>query len=162
MTTKGDNNLEFLFEYGLFLAKAVTVVVACLAVVGFVAAVAMKKKQARGDMEVEDLSADFHQLKEQVEAQLLPETERKKWHKERKKQKKAQKQPDGTAYVIDFKGSIDAREVEQLRQEVSALLLVADPAKDEVIIRLESPGGWCMVTGWQPASLAAFVMAAFR
>ncbi|MDU5848888.1 MAG: protease SohB, partial [Cronobacter sakazakii] len=40
----------------------------------------------------------------------------------------------------DFKGSIDAHEVSALREEVTAVLAVAKPA-DEVLVRLESPGG---------------------
>ncbi|WP_144290841.1 protease SohB, partial [Cronobacter sakazakii] len=37
-------------------------------------------------------------------------------------------------------GSIDAHEVSALREEVTAVLAVAKPA-DEVLVRLESPGG---------------------
>ena len=43
-------------------------------------------------------------------------------------------------FVLDFKGDIAATQVEQLRQEVTALLAVATK-KDEVIVRIESPGG---------------------
>ncbi|BFO10311.1 hypothetical protein GGER_28210 [Serratia rubidaea] len=43
-------------------------------------------------------------------------------------------------YVLDFKGSMDAHEVSSLREEVSAVLAVAT-AQDEVLLRLESPGG---------------------
>ena len=42
--------------------------------------------------------------------------------------------------MIDFNGSMDAHEVEALREEVTAVLAVAQPA-DEVVVRLESPGG---------------------
>lgn len=42
--------------------------------------------------------------------------------------------------MLDFKGSIDAHEVSALREEVTAVLAVAKPA-DEVLVRLESPGG---------------------
>ncbi|PUY57103.1 protease SohB, partial [Cronobacter sakazakii] len=43
-------------------------------------------------------------------------------------------------YVLDFKGSIDAHEASALREGVTAVLAVAKPA-DEVLVRLESPGG---------------------
>lgn len=43
-------------------------------------------------------------------------------------------------YVIDFKGSMDAGEVSSLREEVSAVMAVAEKG-DEVLLRLESPGG---------------------
>ena len=41
---------------------------------------------------------------------------------------------------MDFDGDIKASEVEPLRQEISAVLLMAEK-QDEVLIRLESPGG---------------------
>ena len=43
-------------------------------------------------------------------------------------------------WVIDFKGSMDAHEVSSLREEITAVLTVATP-QDQVVVRLESPGG---------------------
>lgn len=56
-----------------------------------------------------------------------------------------QKQKDGlfcpkNLFVINFKGSIKADEVQSLRQKISAILDVATD-KDEVIVNLTSPGG---------------------
>ncbi|CAH0532991.1 putative protease SohB [Vibrio stylophorae] len=48
-------------------------------------------------------------------------------------------------FVLDFNGSIDAKEVTSLREEVSAILAIAN-ADDEVLVRLESGGG--MVHGY--------------
>jgi serine protease SohB len=48
-------------------------------------------------------------------------------------------------YVLDFKGSIDAKEVASLREEITAIVSVATP-QDEVFVRLESGGG--MVHGY--------------
>nr|WP_275661665.1 protease SohB [Cronobacter sakazakii] len=42
--------------------------------------------------------------------------------------------------VLDFKGSIDAHEVSALREGVGGVRAVENPA-DEVLVRLESPGG---------------------
>lgn len=42
--------------------------------------------------------------------------------------------------MLDFDGDVKASEVEPLRQEISAVLLLAE-AEDEIVIRLESPGG---------------------
>ena len=52
-------------------------------------------------------------------------------------------------FVLDFKGSIDAKEVASLREEVTAILAVAREG-DEVLLRLESGGG--MVHGYGLAS----------
>ncbi|HJL62536.1 MAG TPA: protease SohB, partial [Pseudomonadales bacterium] len=69
----------------------------------------------------------------------------KKRHKEEAKvQKQEAKSGDGErkprVYVVDFEGDVQASGVSQLREEVTAILSVAED-KDEVIVRLESPGG---------------------
>ena len=51
--------------------------------------------------------------------------------------------------MVDFKGSIDAGEVASLREEISAILTIADKG-DEVIVNVESGGG--MVHGYGLAS----------
>ena len=42
--------MEFLFEYGLFLAKAITIVGAFVVIVGVIAGAAMKQKPAKGQL----------------------------------------------------------------------------------------------------------------
>ena len=65
----------------------------------------------------------------------------KAFEKEEKQKSKAipEEEPN-RLFVIDFKGSIDAKEVNCLREEVTGVLAVAD-AGDEVLVRLESSGG---------------------
>ena len=43
-------------------------------------------------------------------------------------------------FVLDFKGDVQASEVTGLREEITAILSIAEEA-DEVMVRLESPGG---------------------
>ena len=43
--------------------------------------------------------------------------------------------------MIDFDGDIKASDTDTLRRSVSAVLSVADPKTDEVVVRLESGGG---------------------
>jgi len=52
-------------------------------------------------------------------------------------------------FVINFKGDIEAAGVESLREEVTAILL-SHSKNDEVVIKLESPGG--LVSGYGLAS----------
>ena len=56
-------------------------------------------------------------------------------------------------FVLDFHGDIKATEVQQLREEISTLLTVAQ-AEDEVIVRLESSGGMVHAYGLAAAQLA--------
>ncbi|WP_094751952.1 protease SohB [Psychromonas sp. CD1] len=150
--------MEFLLDFGLFLAKAVTIVVAILTLVGMLFALSSKQKSKKGDLEIIDLSEQLEDTKKCLEEQLLSDAELKSRHKTQKKAAKCKKSamkkmakngdfkaPVAQLYVIDFKGSIDAKEVVSLREEISAILSVAT-AQDEVFMRLESGGG--MVHGY--------------
>ena len=56
------------------------------------------------------------------------------------KNKRKSKNDSQQVFVLDFDGDIKASAVKHLREEISTLISTAD-AGDEVIIRLESPGG---------------------
>lgn len=56
-------------------------------------------------------------------------------------------------YVLDFYGDIKASHVAQLREEISAILTIAEKG-DEVIVRLESGGGMVHAYGLAAAQLA--------
>ena len=156
--------MEFLYEYGLFLAKTVTFVVAVIAIVTVIAASAIKQKHKKGELEITDLSEQFEDVEQEVVHALLNKEELKQKEKEDKKlakekakenKKKAksvnesEQDSKSKVFVIDFKGSIDAKEVSSLREEVTAILSVATK-EDEVFVRLESGGG--MVHGYGLAS----------
>ncbi|EMC4398562.1 protease SohB [Cronobacter sakazakii] len=146
--------MNLLAEYGLFLAKIVTVVMAIAIVIALIANLTQRKKAQRGELRVTRLGEEYKEMKEEVAAALLDPHQHKQWHKNQKKKNKQEAKaakarakrgdaaPAGkpTLYVLDFKGSIDAHEVSALREEVTAVLAVAKPA-DEVLVRLESPGG---------------------
>lgn len=141
--------MEFLYEYGLFIAKALTIVVAVLLAVGGIIGLASKQKPPKGHLEITSLSERLEEITEHARHMLMTKDELKKHHKEQKKADKVAKKSAKTAvkdikkgqlFVIDFNGSMDAHEVEQLREEVTAILCVAK-GEDEVLVRLESGGG---------------------
>lgn len=138
-------SLDFLYEYGLFLAKTITFVIAFIAIVITIAATAVKQKSRKGDLEITDLNEQFEEIEDEVIHHLLTKEELKEKEKQDKKAEKAKKKDESSdkksrLFVLDFNGSIDAKEVGALREEVTALLTVATP-DDEVFIRLESGGG---------------------
>ena len=160
--------MEFLYEYGLFLAKVVTFVIAVIAIVAVIASTAIKQKHKKGELEITDLSEQFEEVEEEIIHALLNKEELKQKEKADKliakkkaKQEKTQAKENAKSgtehviegkskvFVVDFKGSIDAKEVSSLREEVSAILSVATK-NDEVFVRLESGGG--MVHGYGLAS----------
>lgn len=150
--TQGEN-VELLAQYGLFLAKIATVVVAIAVIAAIIVNLAQRKKQ-RGELRVTNLSEHYKEMKESLAVALLDGPQQKQWHKaQKKKQKQEAKaakaraklgnvEPEGKprAWVLDFKGSMDAHEVNSLREEITAVLAAAK-ARDQVVIRLESPGG---------------------
>ena len=146
--------MDLLSEYSLFLAKIATVVIAIAIVATIIVNVAQRRKQQRGELRVTRLSEQYKDMQEEMAVSLLDPHQQKLWHKAQKKKLKQEAKAakaqakqgkpvaDGRAklYVLDFKGSMDAHEVTSLREEVTAVLAVATP-QDEVLVRLESPGG---------------------
>ncbi|MEI6896606.1 MAG: protease SohB [Psychromonas sp.] len=150
--------MEFLFEYGLFLAKAITFVITVAVLLIVIITLTSKQKSKKGEIELNDISEQLNETKKAIQEQLLAPAQLKEHHKKEKKQqkekdklaKKMAKEGDQSScltqlYVIDFKGSIDAKEVTSLREEITAIISVASE-KDEVFVRLESGGG--MVHGY--------------
>ncbi|RYV02095.1 protease SohB [Shewanella sp. OPT22] len=144
--------MEFLFEYGLFFAKAVTLVVALIAIIIVVASTA-KHKPERGELKITNLSEEFKELVHHLKHEFLSKKEYKAYEKslkaEKKAKEKAEDKTEPKTFVIHFKGSIDAHEVSSLREEVTAILAIADKT-DEVVVTIESGGG--MVHGYGLAS----------
>ncbi|MDH0448162.1 protease SohB [Shewanella sp. GD04112] len=146
--------MEFLYEYGMFLAKAVTIVIALVAVIIVVLASTVKHKSDKGELRITNLSEELEDLKHSLKEELLSKKQFKAYEKqlkadEKAKEKAAEEDNKGKVFVIDFKGSIDAAEVASLREEISAILTIAEKG-DEVVVNVESGGG--MVHGYGLAS----------
>ena len=151
--------MELLSEYGLFLAKIVTVVLAIAAIAAIIVNVAQRNKRQRGELRVNNLSEQYKEMKEELAAALMDSHQQKQWHKaQKKKHKQEAKAAKAKAklgevatdskprvWVLDFKGSMDAHEVNSLREEITSVLAAFKP-QDQVVLRLESPGG--MVHGY--------------
>ena len=145
--------MELLSQYGLFLAKIATMVIA-IAVVAVLIVNLTQRKRQRGELRITRLSEQYQEMQEEMALALLDTHQQKLWHKAQKKKHKQeakaakakaklnapQDKVTPRVYVLDFKGSMDAHEVASLREEVTAVLAVATP-QDQVVVRLESPGG---------------------
>ncbi|WP_112288849.1 protease SohB [Rahnella sp. AN3-3W3] len=144
--------MDLLSLYGLFLAKVVTVVIAIGALIILVIGLRHRKSHSKGELQLIDLGEQYREMQREMRSARMNPAELKIRSKELKnkdkaeaKQKKLQAKTGGSKskpclYVLDFKGSMDAHEVTSLREEISAVLAVATP-EDEVLLRLESPGG---------------------
>ena len=149
--------MEFLFEYGLFFAKTVTFVVALVIILSLLVGASQKAKQShgKGHLEVTSLNPQFEDLKETMLLATTDELQQKDQEKELAKAKKKEKaeakkalkkstgaadEPRSKVFVLNFQGDISASEVSHLREEITAVLTQATE-RDEVVLRLESPGG---------------------
>lgn len=161
--------MEFLTEYGLFLAKVATFVVAAIILASVIMSATQRERDDHdgdGELKIRKLNDQYRKLKESIQARLMSEVEQKAWQKKKKKERKAEKKaakhhkedesesPEKSRiYVIDFDGDIKASDTDTLRRAVSAVLSVANPATDEVVVRLESGGGLVHAYGLASAQL---------
>ena len=119
--------MQFLSQIGMFALQAIVIVAALLVLISGVVSIGRKPKP---QLEITSLNNEASQVTMQMQKAVLGKaTKIKKNKKTRPK-----------AFVIDFVGDIKAGQVEQLRQEVSAILSIATQ-DDQVIARIESPGG---------------------
>ncbi len=141
-------------EYGLFLLKVVTIVVAIIVVIGVAASAG--RRAAQEGLEVESINKKYRSLAQALRKSVLKKDARKKEAKEEKKREKAEeKSPTSRprSFVLDFKGDLKASAVPSLREEVSAILEVAND-DDEVIVRLDNHGGVVHEHGLAASQLA--------
>ncbi len=153
--------MQFLYDYGLFLAKAITIVIAILLVIGgLMRARQRHHSQTPGDIEIRNLSDEYEDVTDTMRVNVLDEDDYKAWHKEQEKKEKeeakakkkaAKNKKDDDAedddderkprlFVLNFLGDMEASSVHCLREEITAVLSIAEEC-DEVMLRLESPGG---------------------
>ncbi|MEC8471132.1 MAG: protease SohB, partial [Pseudomonadota bacterium] len=85
--------MEFLSEYGMFVAKVVTTVIAIIVVISVVSASGGRGRRAgkKGTVRVSKLNDHFEELRESLREVVLDKESLKSLRKEEKKQAKANK-----------------------------------------------------------------------
>lgn len=142
--------MEQLYEYGLFLAEAITVVVAILLVAAGLFALGHRQRHHdEGQIEIRKVNDRYRDFRDTLQHAMLDESDYKRESKEEHKREKAEKKkrkqsPEASErprlFVLNFHGDIRASATDNLREEISAVLGVARSG-DEVLLRLESSGG---------------------
>ena len=160
--------MAFLSEYGLFLAKALTVLVALVIPLIIIASSVGRRGHSSNEapeFEIVKLNEQFDDYQQQLVEATLAEGELKAHRKQRRKAEKKrvratakERQPLARlrTFVLDFDGDIKASAVEALRHEITALLSVLKP-EDEVVLRLESGGGMVHSYGLASSQLARLI-----
>ncbi len=149
----------FLADYGLFAAKAFTLLLVLVLALGALAAsVRAARGQGPGErLEITNLSDRYERLADVLQVELRTPAEQKLARKQRKAERKLRRKsktpaPRPRVFVLDFDGDIRASATDALREEISAIVQVAK-AGDEVLLRLESPGGLVHAYGLAAAQL---------
>ena len=135
--------MEFLLDYAGFLLRAVTVLIVVLVIVLTAASLKGRQRSKEGELEIRSVNDRLEDIKEGMQESLLDKAELKKLAKQRKLQDKQEKKHPVSkprVFVLDFDGDIRASATDSLRQEVTAVLSLAEP-NDEIVVRLESGGG---------------------
>jgi serine protease SohB len=117
---------------------------------------------------VDDLNDRFQGFEDDIKSAIFSDFELKAWHKEEKRKEKAERKaekkqkddepPRKRIYVLDFDGDVQASAVENLREEISAILTLAT-TDDEVLLRLDSGGGMVHTYGLAASQLQRLVNA---
>jgi serine protease SohB len=148
--------MHFLSEFGLFLAKAITLVIAILVIAGGIFWIASKtrKKEKAGKLTIQNMNDKYKDYEETVNHITQTKFEKKLY---KKAQKKAHSQSDhktsrNRLFVVDFQGDIKASSVNALREEITAIILSKKP-DDEVLLCVDSPGGMVNAYGLAAAQI---------
>jgi serine protease SohB len=144
---------EALLEFILFLAKTVTLVIAIALLTALIINMSRRSREAEG-LRVTSLNSRLRNAADGLRHALLPKAERKRLAKQRRQEAKAARgHRRKRVFVLDFRGDIRASATASLREEVSAVLAVAEPG-DEVLVRLENAGGLVHEHGLAASQLA--------
>lgn len=139
---------EALLDYGLFIAKALTLAAALGLLIGLIVRARQSGSSDDDDdghrLEVVDLNHRYERMSDTIKGAILPPKAYKQTLKAQRKADKAKAKAQQPAprrlFVLDFHGDLMASEVGALREVVSALLTTATP-QDEVLLCLENTGG---------------------
>lgn len=133
---------SFLIEYGMFLAKFATVVLLLVIAIGALIFIVSRIKGDTEHLDIKNINDKYETMSLLLNSQVLNKKDFKKYLKQQKKQHKDKEDHSQRkkVFVLDFKGDIKASTVSSLREEITAILTVANK-EDEVVVLLESGGG---------------------
>ncbi|HWU42945.1 MAG TPA: protease SohB [Bdellovibrio sp.] len=136
--------MDALQSIGVFAAQTFLILAAIIIVILVIALIASRAAGQKSEIEVELIHKKYKNFANLLKAHTLNKNERKdlkKKVKEERKQNEVQSRThEKKIFLIDFEGDIKASAVENLREEITAVLTTATP-DDEVVVRVESPGG---------------------
>lgn len=134
--------MEHLIDLGTFAVQALIITVCILFILsGLVSILSKNKDKASGNLIIKKLNDYYSELETQINKKILNKKQMKAWKKNKRLlQKQTEEEQKPRAYVLQFSGDMKASGIDNLREEITGLLNIAT-GQDEIIVRLESPGG---------------------
>lgn len=135
--------MEWLANYGMFLAKAATVLLALVVLLLLIVSLKDRHRRPDGTLNVSRVNDQIGRMTERLAQSVLDKKAFKVLHKARKLEAKGRSRGSderARVFVLCFDGDIKASAVDHLRHEITAVLEMARP-NDEIVLKLESGGG---------------------
>lgn len=152
--------IDYLGQYGLFAAKLITILIGLSILLILGTALGRRRPSPQqGRLQIEHLNRHYQRLGNAIRHKLQPIQEKKGWSRlvkpgfwSRKPHLTGSREAGRRIFVLDFHGDLQASGTAALREEISALLQIADN-RDEVVLRLESSGGMVHAYGLAASQL---------
>lgn len=132
----------WLADYGLFVLKLMTVLSLSVLAIAGIAKLSTRGPDGgkKGRLQVTDLNDHYTDLHTTLAQVALDKKAHKTWQKEQKSALKKRTTPKKRLFILTFKGDVQASAVQALREEINAILQLANK-NDEVVLILSSGGG---------------------
>ncbi len=145
--------MEILIEYGLFVLKAFTIIILIFIPIFFLVSSMRQPPDTNESLKIKNLTKRYQSMANSLKVLNMSKEEKKKLKKSLKKEKKTNiKTKKKPVYVLNFKGDIEASNVENLKEEISAILQ-SETKCEEIVLNLESAGGTVIGYGLAAAQL---------
>ena len=147
--------MEILIEYGLFVLKAFTIIVLIFIPIFFLVSSMRQPPETNESLKIKNLTKRYQSMANSLKVLTMNKEEKKKLKKTLKQEKKTNsktKTKKKPVYVLNFKGDIEASNVENLKEEISAILQ-SETKCEEIVLNLESAGGTVIGYGLAAAQL---------
>ncbi len=135
--------MDFWLDIAAFALKAGLIVLALGALlIGMIRATRVGETEAEA-LKITSINDHYNDMQAQLNSHVLDKKALKALRKARKKAVRANPVPDARKrlYLLEFEGDIKASAVEQLGNQIDALLTIARKGVDEIVVRVDSPGG---------------------
>ena len=139
----------------MFLAFMIVDLIFLILLAIFVFSTVTSKEKKKAHIRFTHLNEKFSEFVEETRKHISEKETSEKASVKTSKTKVKKETPNKAkrVYVLHFKGGVFAEEVEKLRHEITAVLLVARPGVDEIFMNIDSPGGTVMGYGLVAAQL---------